>query len=44
MTWEEIEFDDGVWEVDDARKEGDREFDLKLDPATYKILVEREDR
>lgn len=44
-TWEEIELDDGMWEVDDARKDGDtREFDLKLDPKTYKIVVEREDR
>jgi hypothetical protein len=44
-TWEEIEFDDGFWEVDDARKAGDnREFDLKLDPKTYKIVSEREDR
>ena len=43
-TWEEIEFDDGMWEVDDARKEGDtREFDLKLDPQTYKIVVKRPD-
>jgi hypothetical protein len=45
MTWEEIEFDDGMWEVDDARKAGDnREFDLKLDPKTFEIRVEREDR
>jgi hypothetical protein len=44
-TWEEIEFDDGMWEVDDARKGNDnREFDLKLDPKTYKITMEREDR
>jgi hypothetical protein len=44
-TWEEIEFDDGMWGVDDARKEGDhREFDLKLDPKTYKIVLEQEDR
>ena len=43
-TWEEIEFDDGMWEVDDARKQGDnREFDLKLDPKTFEIRVERED-
>jgi hypothetical protein len=43
--WEEIEFDDGLWEVDDARKGADKpEFDLKLDPKTYKIVVEREDR
>lgn len=43
-TWEEIEFDDGMWEIDDARKGDNREFDLKLNPTTYKIVVEREDR
>lgn len=44
-TWEEIEFDDGMWEVDDARKQGDnREFDLKLDTSTFEIRSEREDR
>jgi hypothetical protein len=44
-SWEEIEFDDGLWEVDDAKKAGDnREFDLKLDPKTYKIVSEQEDR
>lgn len=43
-SWEEIEFDDGLWEVDDARKGGEnREFDLKLDPRTYDITVERDD-
>ncbi|MEM7223197.1 MAG: PepSY domain-containing protein [Pseudomonadota bacterium] len=44
VTWEEIELDDGLWEVDDAMKDGDnREFDLKLHPQTYEIIVERED-
>ncbi len=44
VTWEEIEFDDGMWEVDDAKKEGDsREFDLKFDPQTIEITVEHED-
>jgi len=43
--WEEIELDDGFWEVDDARKQDDpREFDLKLDPQTMEIVSEREDR
>ncbi len=45
VTWEKIELDDGMWEVDDAMKDGDtREFDLKLDPQTFEIVVEREDR
>lgn len=41
VSWEEIEFDDGRWEVDDARRAGDnREFDLKLDPQTFEIVIE----
>ncbi|MEM7173303.1 MAG: PepSY domain-containing protein [Pseudomonadota bacterium] len=44
VVWEEIELDDGLWEVDDAMKAGDtREFDLKLDPNTYEIIRVRED-
>lgn len=44
QTWEEIEFDDGAWEVDDARKgDSNREFDLKIDPANWRIASERED-
>ena len=44
QMWEEIEFDDGVWEVDDARKgDSNREFALKIDPTTWRITSERED-
>jgi hypothetical protein len=42
VSWEEIEMDDGMWEVDDARDAQGREFDLKLDPRTLKI-VEKDD-
>lgn len=43
-SWEEVEFDDGRWEVDDARKGDSREeFDIKLDPDTYEIVSERRD-
>lgn len=44
VSWEEIEFDDGLWEVDDARKAGaGQEWDVKLDPASYAIVSERQD-
>lgn len=44
LSWEEIEFDDGLWEVDDARKAGSgQEWDVKLDPTTYAIVSQRED-
>jgi hypothetical protein len=41
--WEEIEFDDGVWEVDDAIGADGREYDLKLDPRTFAIIEKKLD-
>ena len=38
VSWEEIEFDDGRWEVDDARTRNGLEYDLKLDPRTLAII------
>lgn len=42
VSWDDIELDDGVWEVDDAMRtagaEGRREScDLELSPASYEI-------
>ena len=42
-TWEEIEFDDGRWEVDDAIAADGVEYDLKLDPETLSIVDRRRD-
>jgi len=36
-AWDDIELDDDVWEVDDARDADGREYDLKLDPTTFRI-------
>jgi len=41
--WEEIELDDGVWEVDDAIDASGKEWDLKLDPKTMEIVKRVED-
>ncbi len=35
--WDEIELDDGVWEVDDAIAADGREHDLKLD-RNFRII------
>lgn len=43
VSWEEIEFDDGLWEVDDARAADGREYDLKLDPNTLAVVARKED-
>ena len=43
VSWEEIELDDGRWEVDDARDAKDVEYDLKMDPKTLKIVRKEED-
>jgi hypothetical protein len=37
-SFEEVEFDDGVWEVDDAVGSDGQEYDLKLDPDTLEII------
>ncbi len=43
VDWDEIEFDDGLWEVDDARTADGAQFDLKLDPETFAIVAEDPD-
>jgi len=42
-SWEEIEFDDGHWEVDDARGSDGKKFDLRVDSTTFRILSQEED-
>jgi hypothetical protein len=37
-SFEEVEFDDGVWEVDDAVGSDGREYDLELDRDTLEII------
>jgi hypothetical protein len=41
--WEEIEHDDGMWEVDDARGSDGVEYDLKLDPRSLEIVKKTRD-
>lgn len=43
QRWEEIELDDGLWEVDDAIDAADKEWDLKLDPTSMAIVKRTED-
>lgn len=39
ISWDEIELDDGVWEVDDARRvAGGQDCDVDISPDTYQIL------
>jgi len=38
VSWDDIELDDGVWEVDDARKADGTEHDLELDPVSLEIV------
>lgn len=38
VSWDEIELDDGVWEVEDARTSDGREYDLKLRPQSLEII------
>ena len=41
--WEEIELDDGVWEVDDAIGSDGQEYDLKLHPETLAVIKQERD-
>lgn len=41
VSWGEIEMDDGLWEVDDAKSQSGLEYELKVDPDTY-LIVKRE--
>ncbi|MGF1650246.1 MAG: PepSY domain-containing protein [Hyphomicrobiaceae bacterium] len=44
VTWDEIEFDDGQWEVDDARRADGSEWEVDIAPNTYQIVkLERDD-
>jgi hypothetical protein len=42
-SWEEIEWDDGYWEVDDAIGPDGVEYDLKLHPETLEIVEQERD-
>jgi len=38
VSWDDIELDDAVWEVDDARKADGTEHDLEIDPSSLAIV------
>jgi hypothetical protein len=38
VAWDEIELDDGTWEVDDARTADGQEYDLDLAPGTLEVI------
>jgi hypothetical protein len=40
VSWGKVKFDDGVWEVDDARTVENRKVDLKLDRSLNVIDVD----
>jgi Peptidase propeptide and YPEB domain len=42
-SFEEVELDDGVWEVDDAVGSDGVQYDLKLNPDTLEIVEKEED-
>ena len=46
VSWEEIELDDDGprWEVDDARTNDGRRYDVKIDPNSMRIVRQERDR
>ena len=43
VSWDSIELDDGLWEVDDARTQDGQEYDLKLRPDTLEVVRRERD-
>ena len=41
--WDEIEFEDGVWEIDDARTPDGKTYELKLRAETFDVVERKED-
>jgi len=44
VSWDEIEWDDGYWEVDDARRADGSQYDLKLAPHSLKVVHSKKER
>lgn len=42
VSWDEIEWDDGYWEVDDARRADGSQYDLKLTRHGKVVRSEKE--
>lgn len=40
-SWDGIEWDDGMWEVDDAKLSDGREYDLEVDPNTLQVVRQK---
>ena len=38
VAWDDVELDDGVWEIEDARTAAGREYDLKLSVQPLEII------
>lgn len=43
VRWDDIEFDDGSWEIDDAVAADGKKFDLKLNQNTLAIIAREDD-
>ena len=43
VSWGEIELDDGLWEVDDAKSQSGLEYELYVEPETYTIVRRERD-
>ncbi len=41
QKWEEIELDDGKWEIDEAVAADGRKYDLEVDPNTYAVVTRK---
>ena len=44
VSWDEIEWERGLWEVDDAVRADGSQWDLKLDPKTLDVVKRKKER
>lgn len=42
-VWEEIEFNDGVWKVEEAKTPDGKEYNLKLQPGSLQVISREDD-
>ena len=41
QKWEEIELDDGKWEIDEVVAADGRKYEIEIDPNTYAVVTRK---
>jgi hypothetical protein len=43
LSWDHIKWDDGIWKIDDARRDDGKKYDVVLHPKTLEVINARLD-